>query len=41
MNPAIRAVVRSCIYMGVECIGIRRGYSGLINGDVIPWTIKA
>jgi 6-phosphofructokinase 1 len=41
MNPAIRAVVRSCIYMGVECIGIRRGYSGLINGDVIPLDDKS
>jgi len=41
MNAAIRAVVRSCIYMGIECIGIRRGYSGLINGDVTPLDDKS
>ena len=36
MNPAIRAVARSCKFYDIECIGIRRGYSGLINGDVLP-----
>ena len=35
MNAAIRSVVRSCMYYGIECIGIRRGYHGLINGDFI------
>lgn len=34
MNAAIRAVVRSAIYHGVEVIGIKRGYAGLISGDV-------
>lgn len=34
MNAAIRSVVRTCAYMGIECVGIRRGYNGLINGDV-------
>ena len=34
MNAAIRAVVRACIYRGIECVGIRRGYSGLISGDI-------
>ncbi len=33
MNAAIRSVVRTCMYYGIECIGIRRGYHGLINGD--------
>ena len=33
MNAAVRAVVRTAMDCGVECIGIRRGYSGLINGD--------
>ncbi len=33
MNAAIRAVVRACLYRGIECVGIRRGYSGLISGD--------
>ena len=33
MNAAIRAVVRTAMHLGIECIGIRRGYHGLINGD--------
>ena len=36
MNAAIRAVVRTALHMGIECIGIRRGYHGLINGDFVP-----
>ena len=35
MNAAVRAVVRSALHMGIECVGIRRGFHGLINGDVI------
>src|SRR6202012_4114987 len=34
MNPCIRAVVRTAIYNGLEVIGIRRGYQGLIDGDM-------
>jgi len=33
MNAAIRAVVRSSVYNGVEVCGVFRGYSGLIEGD--------
>ncbi|GER59423.1 ATP-dependent 6-phosphofructokinase [Patiriisocius marinus] len=33
MNAAIRAVVRSCAYHNLECIGVYRGYEGLIEGD--------
>ena len=33
MNAAVRAVVRTAHSCGVECVGIRRGYNGLINGD--------
>ena len=33
MNAAIRAVVRTCTHLGIECVGIRRGFNGLINGD--------
>ncbi len=33
MNAAIRSVVRTCAYHGVECIGIYRGYQGMIEGD--------
>lgn len=35
MNAAIRAVARAAAKKGIECIGIRRGYNGLINGDVL------
>lgn len=35
MNPCVRAVVRTALYHGIECYGIRRGYNGLISGDVI------
>ena len=36
MNAAVRAVVRAAISYGIECIGIRRGWQGLINSDFIP-----
>lgn len=35
MNPCVRAVVRTALYHGIECYGIRRGYNGLISGDII------
>lgn len=34
MNAAIRAVVRSAIYYGMQPFGIRRGYEGLLEGDI-------
>lgn len=36
MNAAVRAVVRSANANGVEVMGIYRGYSGLIEGDIKP-----
>ena len=33
MNAAVRAVVRTALSCGIECIGIRRGWQGLINAD--------
>ncbi len=36
MNAAIRAVVRTALSHGVEVMGIYRGYSGLIDGDIKP-----
>ena len=41
MNAAIRSVVRSALHMGIECVGIRRGYHGLINGDIIPLNFES
>ena len=38
MNACIRAVVRGAIHHGIEVVGIRRGYGGLIRGDVFPMT---
>jgi len=35
MNAAIRAVVRSCAYHSLTCIGIYRGFEGLIDGDFV------
>ena len=35
MNAAVRAVVRSAITFGIECIGIRRGWQGLITSDFV------
>jgi 6-phosphofructokinase 1 len=34
MNPCIRSIVRTAIYNGLEIVGIRRGYQGLIEGDM-------
>ena len=35
MNVAIRAVVRTGIYHGLEVFGIMRGYSGMVEDDII------
>lgn len=41
MNAAVRAVVRAALGRGIECIGIRRGYNGLINGDFVKLDINS
>lgn len=33
MNAAIRSVVRTCAYHNIGCVGIYRGYQGMIEGD--------
>ena len=35
INTAIRAVVRTACHYNIEVLGIRRGYEGLINGEII------
>ena len=35
MNAAVRAVVRTAVAYGIECVGIRRGWQGLINSDFV------
>ncbi len=39
MNAAIRAVVRTAIYSGMEVMGIRRGYRGLMKDEVEPMSL--
>lgn len=41
MNAAIRAVVRSCAFYKLECVGIYRGYEGLIEGDFEKLTARS
>lgn len=41
MNAAIRAVTRTALYKNMEVIGIRRGYNGLINGDVFEMNARS
>ncbi|HDL85829.1 MAG TPA: 6-phosphofructokinase [Candidatus Acetothermia bacterium] len=41
MNAAIRAAVRCATAHGQEMVGIRHGYLGLINGDMIPLDNRA
>lgn len=36
MNAAIRSVVRTCAFHNIQCIGIYRGYQGMIEGDFKP-----
>ncbi|MBP7346083.1 6-phosphofructokinase [Sediminibacterium sp.] len=41
MNAAIRAVVRTGIYNGLEVFGIMRGYSGMIDDDIHPMNSRS
>ncbi len=39
MNACIRAVVRTAVFMGVEVVGIRKGYQGMLDSDF--WDMDA
>ncbi|MFH6604982.1 6-phosphofructokinase [Maribacter algicola] len=41
MNAAIRSVVRTCAYLKVDCVGIFRGYQGMIEGDFKPMDARS
>ncbi|SNR15068.1 6-phosphofructokinase [Tenacibaculum jejuense] len=41
MNAAIRSVVRAAAYYRTECIGIYRGYQGMIEGDFTPMSARS
>ena len=40
MNAAVRAVTRAALQKGIEVVGIKRGYNGLLNGDVIEMNAR-
>ena len=41
MNAVLRAIVRKTTALGVSVLGIRRGYSGLITGDMVELTSRS
>ncbi len=41
MNALIRAVVRTATARDISVLGIKRGYSGLINGDIMEMTARS
>lgn len=41
MNAAIRAVVRSGIYRGFQVYGIKKGYEGLLKGDMFEMNLRS
>lgn len=40
MNAAVRAVTRAAIKKGFRVVGIRRGYNGLLNNDMVELTTR-
>lgn len=41
MNAAVRAVTRTALAKGFKVIGIRRGYNGLLNGDMVELNARS
>lgn len=41
MNAAIRAVVRAGLDKGLKVMGVKRGYSGLVNGEIFEMDRKS
>ena len=41
MNAAVRAVTRTAIDKGFKVIGIRRGYNGLLTGDMVELNARS
>ncbi len=41
MNAAIRAVCRAALFKDMRVIGVRRGYNGLITGDMFEMNIRS
>jgi len=41
MNAAVRAVVRSALFRGLEVFGVQRGYQGLLNEDLRAMDLRS
>lgn len=41
MNACLRATVRTAIYNDLEVIGIKHGYTGMVEGDLIPLEMRS
>jgi 6-phosphofructokinase 1 len=41
MNCAIRAVVRTALFHGIQVTGIKRGYAGLLRGEFMPMNLSS
>lgn len=41
MNAAVRAVVRSALYHGIEVYGVQRGFQGLLNNDLRQMDLRS
>lgn len=41
MNAAVRAVVREGLYKNMRVLGVRRGYNGLLNGDIFEMNLRS
>ncbi|MFD0958571.1 6-phosphofructokinase [Paenibacillus chungangensis] len=41
MNAAVRAVVRSALFHGLEVYGVQRGFQGLLNDDLRPMDLRS
>lgn len=41
MNAAVRAVVRAGIYYGFKVLGVRKGYEGLLVGDITEMSLRS
>lgn len=41
MNAAIRSVVRTCSHYNITCIGIYKGYQGMIKGEFVTLTARS
>ena len=41
MNAAVRAVVRTAIFKGMDVYGVQRGYNGLITGEIVKMDLRS